>query len=322
MNDQVKNFVLCNRYSSVCWTDQIKNFLFEPVDVLCVEEINEDCKSLLTEIIKSKKVKSILCLKPVEHDHFYQIINSLYACPCELLNALEVYQFPLEQKQRFGNKEDGGYVISKLEGNYDCYISAGVGTDESFSRDFILNHASYLSREDIYAFDGTIEDYPRQYIQNINFQKLNIGSENIFNKTTNLQAQIKAYKNIFLKMDIEGGEFEWLNTLSTEDLQAFKQIVIEVHGLLDDSFGSKYLDKWKALRNLTQTHQLVHAHGNNHIDRVGLIPPVLELTYIRTDQAITCQKNATPFPVQDLDFKCHPFKEEFNLNFYPFQDLS
>ena len=44
-----------------------------------------------------------------------------------------------------GSNSDGGYV---LDGEYDCYISAGISTEESFSRDFIKNNC--------YGFDGTI----------------------------------------------------------------------------------------------------------------------------------------------------------------------
>ena len=50
-------------------------------------------------------------------------------------NLLEVYHF--QNKIRLGNKSDGGYVICKLEGGYDCYISCGVENEASFDRDFL-----------------------------------------------------------------------------------------------------------------------------------------------------------------------------------------
>ena len=51
------------------------------------------------------------------------------------LELLQVYNF--DKKCRLGEKNDGGYVIAELNGEYDCYISAGISNEESFSRDFI-----------------------------------------------------------------------------------------------------------------------------------------------------------------------------------------
>jgi len=51
------------------------------------------------------------------------------------LELLQVYHF--DKKIRCGINSDGGYVIAELDGGYDCYISAGIFNEESFSRDFI-----------------------------------------------------------------------------------------------------------------------------------------------------------------------------------------
>ena len=47
---------------------------------------------------------------------------------------LEVYHF--QNKLRFWCKWDGVYVICKLEGDYDCYISCGVANEASIDRNF------------------------------------------------------------------------------------------------------------------------------------------------------------------------------------------
>lgn len=51
------------------------------------------------------------------------------------LELLQVYNF--DKKIRCGTNSDGGYVFAELDGGYDCYISAGISNEESFSRDFI-----------------------------------------------------------------------------------------------------------------------------------------------------------------------------------------
>ena len=55
------------------------------------------------------------------------------------MEFLKVYDF--KKKIRLGAKNDGGYVIADLEDvKYDCYISAGISDEESFSRDFIAKY--------------------------------------------------------------------------------------------------------------------------------------------------------------------------------------
>ena len=101
----------------------------------------------------------------------------------DLIDCLKVYQF--DNKIRLGVNHDGGYVIANNIGNYDCYISAGVADEESFSRDFIekFNMNKYNS----YAFDRTIKNYPYQYTNRITFIPKNIG--NVFDsKTANLSS--------------------------------------------------------------------------------------------------------------------------------------
>jgi hypothetical protein len=226
------------------------------------------------------------------------------------LKYLTTYHF--DNKLRLGNKGDGGYVIAKLPGDYDCYISAGVNDEESFSRDFINYYNMDLSQN--YAFDGTINGYPYNYTNNIHFVKKNISGKNTSN-TTNLKYLINKYDDIFLKMDIEGGEYPWLECLNENDLLKFKQIVIEYHCLNDDRFGCNYENKMKCLDKLANTHYIIHAHPNNNgvgwgVDReVNGIPNIIELTYIRKNCLENPVLNTTPFPIEGLDYKNAPYSD-------------
>jgi len=86
-----------------------------------------------------------------------------------LPELLRVYQF--DNKIRCGVNKDGGYVIGDIndEAGYDCYISAGVSNEESFSRDFINKYG--MNRDNCFAFDGTIKKYPSKYTKKIQFVK-------------------------------------------------------------------------------------------------------------------------------------------------------
>ena len=155
---------------------------------------------------------------------------------------------------RVGPKSDGGYVI--IDGfNYDYFLSCGIAGDIRFEL-ALLDKYPHLKCD---AFDGTINNFPSHDKKNINWIKKNIGYINS-EKITNLKPYIQNYKNIFLKMDIEGSEFNWIDSMSLEDLNCFSQIVMEIHWPFD-----KY--RCDMLKKLNQTHYIIHIHGNNYCDR-------------------------------------------------------
>jgi len=234
------------------------------------------------------------------------------------LELLKTYQF--DKKIRCGVDSDGGYVIGELVGGYDCYISAGIGFEESFSRDFINKYK--MNKYNSYAFDGTIDNYPYEYTNQLTFIKKNINSFKD-DKNADLSFLMENFNHIFLKMDIEGGEYPWLLSLNEEKLNKFKQIVIEFHGITDDNCGCKYSDKIKCLEKLSKTHYIIHAHGNNFGKVVDNIPTVIELTYVNKNYFNSVpQLNIQSLPINNLDFSNNPNKEDIDLNFYPFVNIN
>lgn len=230
------------------------------------------------------------------------------------LELLKVYNF--DKKVRCGTTSDGGYVLAELDGGYDCYISAGISDEESFSRDFINKYN--MNKDNSYGFDGTIKDYPYRYTNKISFIKKNIHNIND-DKHTNLSFLTEKYNNIFLKIDIEGCEYPWLLEIDETRLDKFKQIVIEFHGITNDGWGCNYSDKIRCLEKLAQTHYIVHAHGNNHGPVVNCIPDVIELTYVNKKYFDSPPKlNERPLPIPKLDFSNIGGPYDINLNFYPF----
>jgi hypothetical protein len=233
------------------------------------------------------------------------------------LELLKVYNF--ENKIRCGNNFDGGYVFAELDGGYDLYISAGISNEESFSRDFI--NLYNLNKSNCYAFDGTISDYPWNYTEKISFIKKNINNFNDDNNS-DLSFLTNNYNNIFLKMDIEGGEYQWLLNIDKVQLTNFKQIVIEFHGITNNTWGCNYDEKIKCLTKLSDTHYLVHAHGNNHSHVENNIPDVIELTYVNKNYFNSVPKlNAKSLPILNLDFSNVNNSVDYNLNFFPFVNI-
>ena len=232
----------------------------------------------------------------------------------EDLSLLTVYQF--DRKKRYGIEKDGGYVIAELDGLYDCYISAGVSNEESFSRDFIQDYN--MHEYNCFAFDNSIDHYPYEYTNKISFIKKNVGLVNDEN-TTNLSYLMSNHNKIFLKMDIEGGEYPWLLHLTETQLNQCKQIVIEFHGIHGNEWGCSYPDKIKCLEKLSNTHYLIHAHGNNFGQVVNGIPDVIELSYVNKKLfKVPLPFNAQPLPIPHMDFPNNSAYNDIDLNIYPF----
>ena len=130
---------------------------------------------------------------------------------------------------------------------------------------------------------------------------------------------IDKYYNIFLKIDIEGAEYPWLLQIDETQLNKFKQIVIEFHGITNDGYNCNYNDKIICLEKLSKTHYIVHAHGNNYGTLVNNIPDVIELTYVNKNYFNWVpESNTQSLPIADLDFSNNSDSNDINLNFYPF----
>lgn len=239
--------------------------------------------------------------------------NELFQSDISFPACLTVYDY--DNKIRLGDNGDGGYVITDIGNKYDCYISCGVSNEESFSRDFIKKYN--MNKSNSFAFDGTIEDYPYEFTKDITFIKKNIGDVNN-DHVTNLDFIFEKYNNIFLKMDIEGWEFQWLLQLTSDKLKKFKQIAIEVHGVNDDTWNFTQKDKINCFNKINEQFYLIHVHGNTNSGKNNKIPDVLELTYLNNSEFDKePDKNNKELPNKDLDFG-NSNVVDYDLNFYPF----
>jgi hypothetical protein len=260
-------------------------------------------------------------------DMIYDMISDMiYKILCGIINmdSLITYRALGYNKIHLGRNFDGGYVIiDNLD--YDIYISCGLGGDISFDEDFMRRYEI-----DGIGIDGTIEA-PEKMPERFTYVPKLVASYND-DKHTNLLEYCEKYNNIFLKMDIEGCEWKYIIEHGCIILPKCKQIVIELHGLFDDSRGANVNEKLLALEILSRTHNIVHAHGNNHelcgiyqgiVDKEGRIhtnvriPIVLELTYLRKD-VCNFELNDEPFPDGRVDFACNFREPDIYLNDWPF----
>lgn len=236
--------------------------------------------------------------------------RTLKQLPSEFpIDALRCYD--VAHKRRLGPEKDGGYVVADKV-DYDCFIAAGVGSNIDFELDFLNLYPSL----DCYLFDGHVMELPTSHSR-IRFEKKNIAAGN-GETTTNLHHLLKSHKNIFMKMDIEGAEFNFLSSLSDSLLKNIKQLVIEIHQPFIKS-------RWDVLVRLTKNHNLIHLHGNNAGKEPQIIlydqievPYSLEATYLRKDSGPIWPSNL-PIP-SALDFPNIPSKKDITLSGFPYNN--
>ena len=242
---------------------------------------------------------------------------------CKLL---KVYTSPLP-KTRYGRNQDGGYVGVKTP--TDILLSGGIGADISFELDFVkANDVNAVCVDSIF-YNGDnrfidLEDFINNnqfkndpYISKLQFVNKLVGKDEN-DKSTNYHNFLKEFNNIALKLDMEGAEFDYINSLSNKQLNKINQIFFEVHWL-------DKLNDFSFFEKLNQNHILIHAHGNNcgpgdRLFRVGesRIPKVLEVTYLHKKFFSGEYKlNSERLP-SSIDFPNNINKADLSLNFPPF----
>lgn len=201
---------------------------------------------------------------------------------------ISLFDIPNHTKVRVGRRGDGGYVLLKeLLGLPPTLYSYGVGDDVSFELDF-LRLAGACSH--VRLFDHTIAELPEKHPAFIHHKEP-------------ARVERSFPLNSVLKIDIEGGEWEFLKHAP---ISHCSQIVVEFHlhhndppqgcspyfkghfqRLMGKENRARFLAYSKILRRLNSTFFCFHAHINNSLplwDVEGSkFPPLLELSFVRQD---------------------------------------
>lgn len=223
-------------------------------------------------------------------------------------SVLTVYKSPFK-KVRIGKEFDGGYVITEIPNmKYNLLLAGGIEQDISFEEEFIIKYPEVSA----YAYDGTINNLPIVN-NNITFIKKNIGNINN-NHVTNLHDIINKNYRIFVKMDIEGGEIPWINSLSDVQMDKFDQIVMEFHSPFSNN-EIPVFDK------INKYHYLIHFHPNNCCGTRNhngvVIPNVFECTYLHKKYFLKYPELNSELIPTSIDMK-NTSKEDIYINYPPF----
>ena len=215
----------------------------------------------------------------------------------ELKKLLKINRLADHSLIRIGEQtRDGGYIMANDFESGGIAYSFGINNDVSWD----LNMARYDYQ--IYMYDHTIPKLPDT---NEHFHYYHEGISGV-DETLQPLKTLKYFinknghsktKNMILKMDVEGAEWDFLETVDTKTLKQFDQIIFEMHNLVRPSCADRAL---KLLKKLNKTHQLIHLHGNNsgYLLTVGdtIFPDVLEASYVNKDNFYTFEDELVVLP--------------------------
>jgi hypothetical protein len=231
--------------------------------------------------------------------------------------------------ERIGSDNDGGYLVDPESIiKSDALLSFGIAKNWSFEEDFlernnIVIHAYDFSVDKIFWLKHFVKRFlaililkfsaPFKAIKlYFSFKKF-FSSKAVFfqekiginHPNTSFSKALNRIKksNVFLKIDIEGSEYEILDEIlkSSDKLTG---LVIEFHDIQNNFH---HLENFIKSINL----ELIHFHPNNNRRDENDDPKVIELTFSKFSQKVGDKFNY-PHPLDQENVKR---KEPINLNF-------
>lgn len=241
---------------------------------------------------------------------------------------------------RIGSPNDGGYILSKnLTKNIDLLISFGISDNWDFEKHlYKLTNCSIEAYDDSTNIDFWINRFKKDCIKflclkifkpkkifnmfkyldfliffrkkKIDFHLKRIGNSHSDDiSLSEIIKKNKNKKNIFLKIDIEGSEYEILNEIKSYSNQ-INGFAIEFHDL---NKKMKIVESF--IRDCTH-YKLIHIHGNNLAIDDLRNPLTLEMTFCHIKLIDHYdKKNNKEYPILGLDFPNAKRAEDVRLQF-------
>ena len=215
---------------------------------------------------------------------------------------------------RVGGNTDGSYLIPDLLSEINFCFSPGVGKISEFELE--LKSKGIKSFLADYSVDGPVAD------NLYNFQKKYIKSYESDNSITFdkwIESSVKEKeKNFLVQMDIEGSEYEVINSVSEKNLKRIKILIIEFHHL-EFLSNEVFLENFQStLKKIANYFEISHIHPNNccGISKIKNVtfPNVLEITFLNKD-FVKIKDKVNKLP-HELDIKNVASKKDIILPDY------
>lgn len=240
-------------------------------------------------------------------------------------NYLKKVIFPYRTaytKKRYGRNGDGGYILLKeLFDKSNFVYSYGINDNpEDVSFDLQCSQEG----KNVYMYDGSIGKLP---LENPRFF---FKKEFLFKGVLEKHIQENGHEsesNMVLKMDIEGSEYEVINSDIDLISKHFDQVTIEIHNLIEEYPINWELTEFnRAIKfnkdikinffeNLFLHYNIFHIHANNHGVRHADFPDSLEISFLRKDYEVFGIDNQR-YPIDELDFPNYNFEKDYVLDWW------
>ena len=167
--------------------------------------------------------------KPVYFQEKVNINPEYYAL---LRDRLKIKKIIGKNFVRFGKANDGGYImVDNFHASEGIAYSFGINDDVSW--DWNMVQRGY----DVFMYDPTIDSLPHNHEKFHFFKEGILGIEIKEQRLNTLENFIKRNghenkSNMILKMDVEGAEWSFLATVTSEILSKFDQMVFEFHDMI------------------------------------------------------------------------------------------
>jgi hypothetical protein len=202
---------------------------------------------------------------------------------------------------RYGNKGDGGYIVNtKYLQLSNVLYTYGVGGEVSFEIDLLKYNPNYK----IHLYDPTILKFPEidgnviKHEEGLAFSK----QDKYDNFLNHLSINQDMNQKVLLKIDIEGGEFDFFKNIDINSFSNVVQMVLEFH--INEAPVDYFIE---CLNKINKEFICIHIHGNNYSDITHIndieFPTVPEFTFINKqyikETPLLINKN---YPIENLDY--------------------
>ena len=216
------------------------------------------------------------------------------------------------KKIRLGPKDDGGYVMPEIVlDQCSALFTYGVGHNWGYEDEFYSKY-----NKPVHMFDHTT-GHENWSINRIYFYNEGLGFEERCGDVIEHYNKLGIEGDIFLKIDIEGGEYDYFLNADIENIASFTNgLSLEIHWIDDAGNRAKFIEM---MSKLNKFFTLCHVHGNNWggtWEFEGFtLPKVLELSFINKKLVEQEDTETSKFPIEGLDLPNNSKEEDYQLTY-------